>query len=56
MEDNIKMDLKETRYKYMDWIQLAQIGSCVGLFKDGIEITGYIKRREFLDQLSDYVP
>jgi hypothetical protein len=30
-EDNIKMDLREVGWGGMDWINLAQVGTCDGL-------------------------
>jgi hypothetical protein len=52
-ENNIKMDLIETGYEGMDWIQLAQhrvVGSC----EHGNAHSASINSGKFLDYLRDY--
>jgi hypothetical protein len=52
MEDNIEMNLKETGWEDMDWIQWAsrqeQVAGCC---EYGNEPLGSIKCRKFLDKL-----
>jgi hypothetical protein len=43
--DNIKMDLREIGWDDIDWIELAQEGSC----EHGNESSGSIKYWEFLE-------
>jgi hypothetical protein len=44
----LRLDLQEVGLRGMDWIEL-EYGQVVGTFECGKEITGSIKRGEFLD-------
>jgi hypothetical protein len=55
-EDHIKMHLKETWCKSVDWTHLAQNRSCDGCYEHSNEPPGFIKGGEFLGQLSNYQP
>jgi hypothetical protein len=49
-EDNIKIDLQELGCRDMDWIELAQDRDRErALNVYGKELSGSVKRREFLD-------
>jgi hypothetical protein len=48
-EDNIRMDLREVGCGGMDWIGLAQDRQVASNCECGNELSGSIKRREFLD-------
>jgi len=48
--DNIRMDLQEVGYGYMDWIRLAQDrGHVADVCECGNEPSGSVKCGEFLD-------
>jgi hypothetical protein len=54
-DDNIKINLTEIGYDWMDWVHLASgykpvAASCIHSNKP----SSYIKGGEFLDQLTDY--
>jgi hypothetical protein len=46
--DNIKIDLQETGWDGMDWVDLAQVGTSGGLFEHGNKPSGSIKCWELL--------
>jgi len=47
--DNIRMDLQEVGFGYMDWIGWPRIETGGGICECGNEPSGSVKRREFLD-------
>jgi hypothetical protein len=52
-EDNIRMDLREIKWKGVDWIHLDQDMDQWRALVSSNEILGSIKCGEFLDYLSD---
>jgi hypothetical protein len=56
LEDNIKIDFKETKWNGMDWINLAQDRDLLRALVNAVMNFGSIKCREILEYLRNWWP